>query len=152
MAFRFSTGFKNAILDNKSVSDFINEHADGFELVLYAGTAPETPDAAATGTKLVAYVGTDTATNAHLDMAAAAADGVLTKSTSQAWKGTAIATDDAGYFRLQTKTDGEGASTTLPRIQGVVGTTGADFNMSSVAITSGVEYECDYFAISFVSA
>lgn len=156
MAFKFSTKFKNDILDNVSVKNLINDNATGFELVLYASgsTPPASADAAEVGTKLVAYVGTDTSTDDPLDMAASASGASLTKSSTQAWKGTADATNAADYFRLQLKNDtgtDDSSSVSRPRVQGTVGTAASDFVMASTSITSGVEYECDHFSISFLS-
>lgn len=122
-------------------------------LRLYSGTAPATADATATGSVLLevtvasgAWVA-GTPTNG-LEFGTAAS-GVIAKS-SAVWSGVGLVTDDAGYFRLYANaTDATTTSTTLPRIQGTVGTSGADLNMSSRRITLGATTTIDTFQLTF---
>ena len=68
---------------------------------------------------------------------APAAIGVLSKE-STAWSGVAVATGTAGWFRYKADSaDTDGSSTTFKRLDGAVSTSGAELNLSSVAITAG---------------
>lgn len=85
---------------------------------IYSGTKPATPETAATGTLLatVTISGSFTSTG-----------GVLTAADPASVTPTASGT--AGYFRLLTS----GATAVL---DGTVGTSGADMNLSSTAIST----------------
>ena len=73
-----------------------------------------------------------------------ASAGILQKDGSLVWSGVAIATGTAGHFRLKgSVSDAGGSSTTELRLDGTIGTTGSDFNMSSTSITSGATTTID---------
>jgi hypothetical protein len=90
----------------------------GSSIRIYSGTKPATPETAATGTLLatVAISGSFTATS-----------GVLTSADPAAV--TPAAAGTAGWFRLLTS----GGTAIL---DGTVGTSGADMNLSSTSITT----------------
>lgn len=115
---------------------------------IYSGTQPATADAAVTGTLL----GTVTlnsgafvpgaATNG-LTFAAAAAGAV---SKSGVWSFNGIAAGTAGWFRLKGNAVDAGAlSTVLPRLDGSVAVSGADLNLSNIAIAIGAPNTIDTF-------
>ena len=119
-------------------------------LRIYSGTQPSDPDTAVSGTLLI-EVTESGGTFAHgafangLEFGDAAA-GIIAKAAAETWQGAGIAAGTAGYFRLcANPTDAGGASTSLPRIDGSVGTSGADLNMSSTTITVGATYTIDSF-------
>lgn len=73
--------------------------------------------------------------------------GVLSKSGT--WSGVNGNTGTAGYFRLVSSVADAGAlSTTLRRIQGTCGVSGADYNMSSTSLTSGATHTVDTFSLT----
>lgn len=145
MAFKYSTGFKNAILDTGSVKGTF----DGGSITVYAGTVPADADAAHSGnTALVTF----TVASTGLLLASSASGGSISKSSSQTWSGTAGATSTATFFRYTQSGDTGASSSTAKRIQGTVGTAGADMNLSSVSINSGTTYTLDYFALSFLDS
>lgn len=133
MTIRLSTGLTNGLLGTSAFKTLL-EDSTGFQIDLYTGVRPATPDAAATGTKLASIkVGS---AKCHLDTAAAA--GVILKSTSEAWAGTGIADGSVGYYRVITGTDdGLSLSTTAIRVDGTVATSGGDMNMTSTTIATG---------------
>jgi hypothetical protein len=109
-------------------------------LRIYSGSQPAGPDYAVSGTKLL-EISESAGAFVHgafgngLEFGAAAA-GVIAKAVGETWQGTGIAAGTAGYFRLcANPTDDGSASTSLPRIDGSVGTSGADLNMSTTTIT-----------------
>ena len=147
MAFKYSTGFRNAVCDTGSIKGTFD---GGFIKVYAAGSVPADADAAHGGTLLVTYsVNGDGVTGLALE--AAAIDGTITKNLAAAWQGTAVATGTALFFRYERSGDAGGASTTAVRIQGTVGGAGADLFMASTAITAATSYALDYFSLTFMA-
>ncbi len=127
-------------------------------LKIYSGSQPATADAAVTGTLLLTItVGAQpfTAGNCTNGLEfGAAANGMVSKGTSY-WQGTAVASAEAGWFRLSANgTDGTGVSTTLPRIDGAITETGGggEIEMSDTTVTSGNVTTIDTFTISLPSS
>lgn len=110
-------------------------------LRIYSGSAPATADAAITGTKLVEITLSSGAWVAGafangLEFGAAAA-GVIAKASGETWSGVGLADGTATHYRfVGNASDADGVSTTLPRIQGTISTSGADLNMTSTAIVT----------------
>jgi hypothetical protein len=125
-------------------------------LKIYSGSQPTNADTAASGTLLVSITLSSGAWVAGafgngLEFGTAAS-GSISKASGATWSGAAVASGTAGWFRLYANaTDAGGASTSLPRIDGSVGTSGADLNMSSTTITSGQTYTIDTFTITLPS-
>jgi hypothetical protein len=65
------------------------------------------------------------------------ASGIVSKISTETWSGVNVATGVAGYFRIVQPGDDGTLSYTQPRVQGSIGTTGADWNMDSVQFTIG---------------
>lgn len=122
-------------------------------LKIYSGSQPSSPDVAASGTLLCSITLSAGAFVAGafdngLEFGAAAS-GAISKASGATWSGVAVASGTAGYFRLcANPTDAGGASTSLPRVDGSIGTSGADLNMSSTTIVSGQTYTIDTFTIT----
>lgn len=77
----------------------------------------------------------------------AISSGILSKSG--VWSGVVSASGTAGYFRIcGSVVDDGSSSTTLVRIQGTCGTSGADYNMSSTTLTSGATHTVDTFTMT----
>jgi len=149
MTVKLSTGLRTALMDATSFeATFANAE---IRIYGYTGapiTAPATADAAITGELLVTIT---EAADAPLTFAAAAS-GVLTKSANT-WAGTVAANSTAVYWRLVDKTDdGDDLSTTDPRVQGTIGTAGADGNLSSVSLTAAASQTIDYFSVTIPAA
>lgn len=67
------------------------------------------------------------------------AAGVIGKTASETWQGTAVATGTAGWFRFKSAVSDAGASDsteTYIRMDGNIATSGANMNMSNTSITS----------------
>jgi hypothetical protein len=135
MSLKLSTGLRNGMLDTSPFKTLL----DASRVKIYSGVAPSSADDAE-GTLLVS-IGSD-AGDTHCHFLAAAVSGVLSKA-ADVWSGVAGATGTASYFRLVVNTDTGVSSTTEIRLQGTVGTTGADINMSTVTITSGATQTID---------
>ena len=145
----FAAGTVLAVAKGGSLRDVMK---DGI-LYLYSGSQPSTADSAVTGTELVkitASAGSFSSgsfTNGlELGDAASAA---ISKVLAETWQGVAGTSGYAGWFRMcANATDAGGASTTLPRIDGSVGTSGADLQISSTSIVAGKTYTIDDFTLS----
>lgn len=145
MTEKLSTGFRNAQLNSQG---FAQIFAAGV-IAVYTGAQPATADDAATGT-LLGYITKDGAafvpgspTNG-LNWGAAAG-GVIGKNSDN-WRLTGAATGTAGWFRLMGNAADNGlASTTLPRIDGAVATSGGEINLTSLSIGIGSVTTIDTF-------
>lgn len=76
--------------------------------------------------------------------------GIITKTTG-AWQGTAVATGTAGWFRCVCSSDEDNTQDTTAkflRLDGSIGTTGADMLVTSTSITSGATQTINTFQIS----
>ena len=119
---------------------------------VYSGSAPATADAAETGTILLQITDSagaftaGTATNGlEFD---AVVTGKLSALTTQTWQDAALATGTAGYCRLYDNAHITGSSTSSIRLQGTVGTSGAELNISSTSLTVGATTTVDTFDIT----
>lgn len=142
MTIKISTGLSNKLLDTGSLKATL---AAGF-LKIYTGSAPADADAAATGTLLCTISINSSGTGINFDTAAAA--GVLAKAPGEVWSGVNAATGTAGYFRHVAVGDTGALSTTQARIQGAVGVTGADLNLTSVALVSTATQPIDFYTVA----
>lgn len=146
--FKYSTGFRNALLDTGSVKGTF----DGGFIKLYSAPtgAPATADAALPGDAVLLCTFSDNAGSGGLTLAAAAASGSISKLASQVWRGVAAATGTAAFFRYVQTGDTGASSTTAKRIQGTVDVAGADMNLSNTSITASTSYTLDFFALTFL--
>jgi hypothetical protein len=146
---RFSTGLRNAILNSSGIKE---QMANGI-IRLYSGAQPASADSAVSGTLLCEYTldggafSHGSATNGiNFDDPVS---GVLSKAAAEAWRGLGLADGVGGYFRFcANPADAGGASTTLARIDGSVGKSASDLNLSNVNITVGVPNTIDVFNIT----
>lgn len=149
MTVRLSTGLRTNLA---GTTGFGNTFTNGV-IHIYTGSQPITADSAVSGT-LLGIVTTDglpfafgTATNGLTFDAAVA--GVVSKSAS-AWRFTGLAAGTAGWFRLMANPiDNLGASTTLPRLDGSIATSGADLNLSNISVAVGAPNTIDVFSYEF---
>lgn len=142
MALKISTGLANKMMDTGSLKSIM---ALGF-LRLYSGAEPATADAAATGTLITTISVNSTGTGLSLD--ATAVGGVLAKAPAEIWSGVNGSTATVTHYRFTAAGDTGAASTTQARIQGSVGTVGADLNLTSVALVSGATQTIDFYTLA----
>jgi hypothetical protein len=126
MAILLSTTFANALLAHDAVAaqSAVADQLGGGTLVMYSGTAPAGPNEALSGNTALATFTFSAAASQGTPSA-----GSMTLAFS-ATTVTAAATGTATFFRIISS-----GATAL--IQGTVGTSGADWNLTSTAITSG---------------
>ena len=118
---------------------------------VYTGTQPVTADAAVTGTLL----GTVTLNSGAFTPGvstngltfAAAVSGAVSKSG--VWSFNGVAAGTAGWFRLKgNAVDAGSLSTVLPRLDGSVAVSGADLNLSNIAIVVSAPSTIDTFTFT----
>lgn len=121
---------------------------------VYSGTQPSSPDDAVAGTLLITITVDGAAFVAGafdngLEFENDPLSGELEKASGETWKGTGLAAGTAGWFRMiGNAADGGASSTVLPRIDGNIGISGADLNISSTSIVSGRVYTIDSYKIT----
>ena len=147
MALFVSTGLRNAMLGTTSMKGAL---ADGF-IHIYACTLPNVPataDAAinpGVHTKLLTVYGDGISAGLNLG---AASSGAIGKDPGETWSGTVLASGSAMFFRFVGATDTGAASTTAPRLQGRVGISGAELNISALALTAGQTQAINFISVS----
>jgi hypothetical protein len=83
------------------------------------------------------------------------AAGVLSKLPTQTWSGVAIAGGTAGWFRFEASVNDPGSVDStegIIRIDGAIGTSGAEYNMPNLTIVSGTPQLIQGFSITFPTA
>ena len=147
MTIRLSTKLRDNLA---GTTGFSSTFANGV-IEIYSGAQPANADAAVTGTLL----GTVTLNSGAFTPGsptngltfAAASGGAVSKSG--VWSFNGIATGTAGWFRFKgNAADAGAASTTLPRMDGSIATSGGDMSLSNLAITSGSPTTVDSFTFS----
>jgi hypothetical protein len=85
-----------------------------------------------------------------LTMGSAAA-GVIAKTASETWQGTAVATGTAGWFRFKGSVLDAGAADALEafiRLDGSIATSGGNLNMSNTSIVTGAVQSLSTFQLT----
>lgn len=143
MALRLSTGLRNALL----AAGGFKETLDGCKINFYTGTQPASADDAATGTLLVTI--SDNGGVGGLNWDTAPSGGSIPKAPAQTWRGTAVASGTAGWFRIYPSAgDPSVLSTTEARVDGAIATSGAQLNASSVTVVSGATQDISSLSIT----
>ena len=121
---------------------------------VYSGSQPADADTAVSGTLLLEFsVDAGSYTQGTFTNGLEFGDsssGAISKSASETWQDAGIASGTAGWFRLcANPTDDGSASTTLPRIDGTVGTTSSsELVIGTTAIVAGRTYTIDTFTFT----
>ena len=144
---RLSTQLRNNLA---GTTGFATTFANGV-IDIYSGTQPATADAAITGTLLGTVTlgsGTFNPGVAANGLTFAAASGG-SANKSGVWSFNGVAAGTAGWFRLRGNAADTGVlSTTLPRLDGSIATSGADLNLSNLAIAIGAPNTIDSFTFT----
>ena len=129
MAITFANSLKAAMLN--TVETNVGASA---KLRIYDGTPPANAEAALSSNNLLVDIPLGS------DYFATTSSGVLVK-TAGAWSVAAAATGTARFFRILT-------SGNVARIQGTVGTSGADLILGTVSIVSGATVTVTGFTLT----
>lgn len=145
MSMRLSTGLRGKVLDGGAGGGFKGALNLGFIAIL-TGSMPASPDNPATGTLLGTVSVNAGGTGLTFDASVA---GVLSKAAAEVWKFTGLVDGVAGYFRFYPPGDTiTNTSTTAARLDGTIGTSGADLNLSNIQITTAQSNTVDAFTIT----
>lgn len=147
MSLKLSTGLRNSMLDGDALAVALGNS----KIVLFGSndaysSEPATADAAIPANAVVLC--TITGPTGDALEYEAAAGGIIAKSIAQAWAGTNSASGVATWYRHMDAADAGGASTTAPRVQGTVGVSGAELNLSNTTLANGAPQTIDYYSIA----
>lgn len=144
MTVRLSTGLRTNLVGTTGFAATF----EGGIIEIYSGAQPANADAAVIGTLLgTVTLGSGAFTPGSptngLTFGAPAAGAV---GKTGAWSFNGIAAGTAGWFRLKANgVDAGGISTTLPRLDGSIATSGADLNLSNITVAIGAPNTIDSF-------
>lgn len=132
MSIQFSSGLRDHLL----ISGSFKSALDGGVLRIYSGAIPANADADSSGATILCTISLD-ATGTGLTWGSTVTAGILSKNTTEIWRGLVDNTGTATYFRFMAIADTGALSTTDKRVQGTVGLVGADLNFSNVNLVAG---------------
>lgn len=146
MALLASTGLRNALLDTGSLKSSL---ADGFIKIYQsaAGDVPTTADQAITASHTLLLTIYGDGISAGLNLGTASA-GQIGKDAGESWSGTVTTTGTATFFRFVAPGDTGASSSTQKRLQGRVGVSGAELNISSLSLTAGNTQAINFISIN----
>ena len=72
----------------------------------------------------------------------------LSKAPAEVWSGVNAASGTATFYRHVAVGDDGTLSTSQARLQGTVGTAGAELNLSSVNLSNGATQTIDYYSVT----
>lgn len=141
MTIRISTGLGNAMLGNTGARAALA----GGKMNIYQGVQPADADTGATGLLLgTVTLNDDGATGLTFD--APVAD-VLSKAAAETWRFHGLAAGVAGWYRFYAAGGNPAAtSTTESRVDGSIGTSGADLEVGNVNIQLNAITTVDQFS------
>lgn len=150
MAIKCSKGFAKALAETGSIADIFDLGAirvySASSVSGHVNGVPPTAESATTGaTVLWEITSTANPVSGITFEPVGTGNGeerILRKLAAATWGGTALNSAAAVFFRLVgAATDNNGASDTLPRIQGTVGLvgSGADFIVANTTFTAGTK-------------
>lgn len=142
MTVRLSTGLRNKMNDGGASGGIKGALNLGF-INIYSGPQPLTADAAATGTLLGTVSVNAGGTGLTFD---ASVGGTISKAAAETWKFLGLAAGTAGWFRFYPAAGNPANnSSTEARLDGSCGSSGADMNLTNIAITVGAPNTVDVF-------
>lgn len=140
MATLFSTALKNYLAVTGGAKVALNS----CEIGIFSGPVPATADAAIDASAVLLCTISVGGAGTGGTFSATAANGVLSKTSTETWQGTVAATGTASFWRMYVPSvgsdNGQTADTSAAhcRVQGTVGTdVTADMVLPSAALTSG---------------
>lgn len=149
---RVSDALRTAIM----VTGSVKSRLDGGFLFLFSGSQPASAEDAAVGT-LLAAVSIDAAGATGLTLTTGDAAGQAKKTVAEAWQALGLAAGTARWYRYQ-RLDTNLATTqaaallaaggTVERVDGSVGTSGADLIAASVAVALNAPITIDTYVLT----
>jgi hypothetical protein len=142
MATKISTGLAGYLLAQGGLRQALANSV----IRVYSGLEPIQADSAVAGV-LLAEFSVDGA-GGGLNLETTSAGALISKSSLEAWRATAVNTGVASWFRWCLPSDAGTYSTASLRVQGAVSLVGAELNFSSVDFAQGAIQKVDYFAVA----
>lgn len=143
MTLKASTGLRNQLLATAPLRSALNLGT----IKIYSGTVPATADDAVGGATLLTTI-TNNSTATGLTMEADAVGGVLSKTITEVWSGVNVAGGSATFYRHVAPGDTGAYSETQARVQGSVGVSGADMNLTNTALSNGATQTIDFYTLN----
>jgi hypothetical protein len=141
MSLQASTGLRGALLSALKTS------LDGGKLLIFSGSKPANADAAIGSATLLCTI-TDNDTGGGLTFDTGPSNGIIVKLPSQSWRGTNVASGVATFYRHVASGDDGISSASEPRLQGTVGVSGTDLNLTGgTTLTQGIVTPVDTYSI-----
>ena len=144
---RLSTGLRTSLAGTTGLAAAL---ANGV-IEIRTGTQPASADSAASGTLLGTVTlasGPFTPGSATNGLTFATASGGSVSKTGT-WSFVGVAQGTAGWFRFKGNgVDEGGSSTSLPRLDGSIATSGADMSLSNINISIGAPTTIDMFTVT----
>jgi hypothetical protein len=138
-----------ALRDHLLVTDSLTGALTGMIIRIYGGTVPSLPEDSISGNTLLCTI-SNNKTGTGLEFEATAYNGLLTKKGAQVWAGDCATDGTATFYRLSGTGDTGGLSLSEKRVQGTVGSAGADLNVTSVSFIEDEEKRIDYYSIGML--
>lgn len=142
MTIKASTGLRNKLLVTGSLKATMDL---GF-IKIYTGTAPATADDAIGAATLLCTLSVSSG-GTGLSFDTTPVLGVLAKAPAEVWSGVNVAGGVATFYRHVAVGDTAASSTTEARVQGTIGTIGADMNLTSTTLSSGATQTMDFYQL-----
>jgi len=143
VALKTSTGLRDSMLTDSSFKTIM----DGGLIKIYSGTAPSTADDSIGSATLLLTI-SDNDTGTGIDFDTTASSGTISKDPGQTWSGTIASTGTPTFYRHVASGDTGGASTTEARLQGTVGTAGADMNFADINFIAAATRSLTYYSVA----
>lgn len=150
MALKLSTSLRNCMLGDSPLSVAL---ALGF-IKIYAGTEPANADAAVPGGATLLCTISVNSTGDGLSFGPPN-NGTIPKDSGEVWSGVVsnVGGLNAAWYRHVGAADTgvaltDPADIDEPRLQGTIGVSGADMNLSSVLLTNGATQTIDYYSVT----
>lgn len=151
MTIRLSTGLCNKMLDG-GVSGGLKGAFNGCFIAIFAGSQPSDADTGAGTAVQLGKVSVNDDGSTGLTFASASG-GIATKTLAETWRFHGLTSGTAGWFRVYQAGDTITAdSTTYARLDGSIGTSGSDMNISNTAIVLNAITTVDSFSVQLPKA
>lgn len=136
---------KTSIITRNGMMDYVGTTYSGYCIKIYTSPEPEHPEDSIGAAVLLGTITNDAQPGVGLTWETAA-DGVITKLTSEVWRGIYAAAGNKAWCRICPLSDTGEASTTIHRIQMSISNIpgAADAFVQYIAATIGAEQKITY--------
>ena len=144
MTVKASSGLR----DKLAVTGSLKATMDLGFIRIYSGITPNTADDALGAAVLLCIVSNNSTATGLTFATTTASAGVAQKTLAEVWSGVNVVSGTAAFYRQVAVGDDGTLSTTQARIQGAVGVSGAELNLSSTALVGGATQAVDFYNVA----